>query len=58
MEIRITYCSIDGLYYVRLYRDGREVAELGRLENKPTSEAAVSLYHQWQSLQSNTHYTL
>jgi hypothetical protein len=53
MEIRITYCGIDGLYYVRLYRDGGEVAELGRSENKPTSEAAVSLYHQWQSLQSN-----
>jgi hypothetical protein len=52
MEIRITYCGIDGLYYVRLYKGGREVAELGRSENKPTSEAAVSFYHQWQSATS------
>jgi len=50
MEVKITYCHVDGLYYVRLYRDGQEVAELGGSENRPTRETALILYRQWQSV--------
>jgi len=56
MEIRITYCGIDRLYYVRLYSGGQEVAELGRSENRPTREKALSLYQQWRS--KRTTFTL
>ena len=49
MEIQITYCSIDRLYYVRLYNNGKEVAELGSMKNRPTKEKTLFLYQQWNS---------